>query len=129
MNQLANRISSKFKWVFEWKQNYSHNIQFWNRKCKTCGNIKQSFVCGSDNRTYSSACRLDYHNCVHNSITKVLCKGFCPCRGESQTACECFEIVKGKCVNVICLFNFVFVFYRCSSWSNWMPTTRFNNHW
>lgn len=52
------------------------------RKCKPCPSSKQSFVCGSDNRTYSSACRLDYHNCVHNSPVKVSCKGFCPCKGN-----------------------------------------------
>lgn len=54
------------------------------KKCRTCPNTKQSFVCGADNRTYSSACRLDYHNCVHNSMIKVSCKGFCPCKGECQ---------------------------------------------
>lgn len=53
-----------------------------NRKCKTCSSKKQSFICGSDNRTYSSLCRLDYHNCVHNTATKSACKGFCPCKGS-----------------------------------------------
>lgn len=52
------------------------------RKCKTCSSKKQSFICGSDNRTYSSLCRMDYHNCVHNTAVKSACKGFCPCKGN-----------------------------------------------
>ncbi|XP_012552749.1 proteoglycan Cow [Bombyx mori] len=39
------------------------------------------FLCGSDNRTYSSLCRLDLHNCVHRNKKPVTlaCRGFCPC--------------------------------------------------
>ncbi|XP_049820200.1 proteoglycan Cow isoform X2 [Aethina tumida] len=48
--------------------------------CKPCPVVKPTFLCGSDNRTYSSLCRLDYHNCIHRTSIKVGCKGFCPCK-------------------------------------------------
>lgn len=47
--------------------------------------MKPTFLCGSDNRTYSSLCRLDYHNCLHTTNIKVNCKGFCPCKGMNET--------------------------------------------
>ncbi|XP_055524695.1 proteoglycan Cow isoform X2 [Wyeomyia smithii] len=53
--------------------------------CKPCPVVKPTFLCGSDNRTYSSLCRLDYHNCIHGSVIKVSCKGFCPCKDSSVT--------------------------------------------
>ncbi|XP_044259571.1 proteoglycan Cow isoform X2 [Tribolium madens] len=48
--------------------------------CKPCPVVKPTFLCGSDNRTYSSLCRLDYHNCIHHTSIRVTCKGFCPCK-------------------------------------------------
>ncbi|CAH1155115.1 unnamed protein product [Phaedon cochleariae] len=51
--------------------------------CKPCPVVKPIFLCGSDNRTYSSLCRLDYHNCIHRSGIRVGCKGFCPCQGNA----------------------------------------------
>ncbi|KAK9881884.1 hypothetical protein WA026_018078, partial [Henosepilachna vigintioctopunctata] len=48
--------------------------------CKPCPVVKPTFLCGSDNRTYSSLCRLDYHNCIHHTTIKLGCKGFCPCK-------------------------------------------------
>ncbi|XP_044756507.1 proteoglycan Cow [Coccinella septempunctata] len=48
--------------------------------CKPCPVVKPTFLCGSDNRTYSSLCRLDYHNCIHHTNIKLDCKGFCPCK-------------------------------------------------
>ncbi|KAJ8961608.1 hypothetical protein NQ314_005925, partial [Rhamnusium bicolor] len=48
--------------------------------CKSCPVVTPIFLCGSDNRTYSSLCRLDYHNCIHHTTIKVGCKGFCPCK-------------------------------------------------
>lgn len=48
--------------------------------CKTCPVVKPTFLCGTDNRTYSSLCRLDYHNCIHHTNIRVTCKGFCPCK-------------------------------------------------
>ncbi|CAG9769251.1 unnamed protein product [Ceutorhynchus assimilis] len=48
--------------------------------CRPCPVVKPIFLCGSDNRTYSSLCRLDYHNCIHNTPIKLACKGFCPCK-------------------------------------------------
>lgn len=50
--------------------------------CKPCPVDKPMFLCGSDNKTYSSLCRLDYHNCLHETKIKVSCEGFCPCNGE-----------------------------------------------
>nr|XP_023016994.1 proteoglycan Cow [Leptinotarsa decemlineata] len=52
--------------------------------CKPCPVVKPIFLCGSDNRTYSSLCRLDYHNCIHRTSIRVGCKGFCPCVGEQR---------------------------------------------
>jgi len=49
-------------------------------ECYPCPIVKPTFLCGTDNRTYSSLCRLDYHNCLHHTNIKVLCKGFCPCK-------------------------------------------------
>ncbi|XP_021960456.1 proteoglycan Cow [Folsomia candida] len=50
------------------------------KSCTPCPVVKPTFLCGSDNRTYSSLCRLDYHNCIQNSQVSVGCKGFCPCK-------------------------------------------------
>lgn len=50
--------------------------------CKPCPVDKPMFLCGSDNKTYSSLCRLDYHNCLHETKIKVSCEGFCPCSGK-----------------------------------------------
>lgn len=47
--------------------------------CAPCQVAKPTFVCGSDNKTYSSPCRIQYHNCVHRSNVKMACNGFCPC--------------------------------------------------
>lgn len=52
--------------------------------CKPCPVVKPIFLCGSDNRTYSSLCRLDYHNCIHRTGIKVSCKGFCPCKADME---------------------------------------------
>lgn len=46
--------------------------------------MKPTFLCGSDNRTYSSPCRLEYHNCIHHTSVRIACKGFCPCKGEDR---------------------------------------------
>lgn len=52
--------------------------------CTPCPFVKHGFVCGTDNRTYSSVCRLGYHNCVQGTRTKMSCSGFCPCEGVSN---------------------------------------------
>lgn len=57
-------------------------LLFNDRSCKPCPVVSPSFLCGSDNHTYSSYCRLDYHNCIHEANVKIACKGFCPCRGN-----------------------------------------------
>lgn len=51
-------------------------------RCVGCGGAaRAAFLCGSDNRTYSSLCRLDLHNCVHRALppVRLACRGFCPC--------------------------------------------------
>uniref|UniRef100_A0A182HJQ5 Uncharacterized protein n=1 Tax=Anopheles arabiensis TaxID=7173 RepID=A0A182HJQ5_ANOAR len=48
--------------------------------CKPCPVVKPTYLCGSDNWTYSSLCRLEYHNCIHTTEVKVNCMGFCPCK-------------------------------------------------
>ena len=48
--------------------------------CQECPVGKPMFLCGSDNRTYSSPCRLEYHNCIHHTSIRIACKGFCPCK-------------------------------------------------
>lgn len=52
--------------------------------CRPCPVVKPIFLCGSDNRTYSSLCRLDFHNCIHHTVIKVGCKGFCPCKDNEN---------------------------------------------
>uniref|UniRef100_A0A6M2E0B4 Putative proteoglycan cow n=1 Tax=Xenopsylla cheopis TaxID=163159 RepID=A0A6M2E0B4_XENCH len=52
--------------------------------CKPCPVVTPTFLCGADNRTYSSLCRLDYHNCIHQTAIKVACKGFCPCKDTTD---------------------------------------------
>ncbi|XP_043273694.1 proteoglycan Cow isoform X2 [Venturia canescens] len=49
-------------------------------KCVECPVVKPTFLCGNDNRTYSSPCRLEYHNCIHHTSVHIACKGFCPCK-------------------------------------------------
>ena len=55
---------------------------FCQSNCKPCPVAKPTFLCGNDNRTYSSLCRLDYHNCIHSTTIRIACKGFCPCKGK-----------------------------------------------
>lgn len=55
-------------------------------KCQECPVVKPTFLCGSDNRTYSSPCRLEYHNCIHHTSVHIACKGFCPCKGTDLRA-------------------------------------------
>lgn len=59
---------------------YDSNADQQEDNCKPCPVVKPVFLCGSDNKTYSSLCRLDYHNCLHATQIKVSCKGFCPCQ-------------------------------------------------
>ncbi|CAG2114345.1 unnamed protein product [Medioppia subpectinata] len=47
--------------------------------CTPCPVVRPEFICGSDNATYSSICRLDFHNCVHKTDVRLECTGFCPC--------------------------------------------------
>lgn len=51
-------------------------------RCTLCPVAKPRYVCGSDNNTYSSVCRLNYHNCVQNMNVHVMCMNFCPCTGK-----------------------------------------------
>jgi len=63
----------------EQKSTYSKTDENKLKLCTPCPVIKPQFVCGSDNSTYSSICRLDFHNCVHKTQVRFDCKGFCPC--------------------------------------------------
>lgn len=49
-------------------------------RCPPCYVLKPDYVCGTDNQTYSSECRLQYHNCRQKTSVQVSCKGFCPCK-------------------------------------------------
>ena len=64
------------------KQNYNNSRIV---QCPACpiNSQRSAFetVCGSDNRTYSSPCRLEFHNCIHNTKTQLSCRGSCPCTG------------------------------------------------
>ncbi|XP_014207807.1 proteoglycan Cow-like [Copidosoma floridanum] len=55
-------------------------------KCQGCDVQKPAFLCGSDNRTYSSYCRLEYHNCIHHVTVRLKCIGFCPCKNNDLHA-------------------------------------------
>ncbi|XP_049694650.2 proteoglycan Cow isoform X1 [Helicoverpa armigera] len=57
------------------------------KRCVGCpGRARAQFLCGSDNRTYSSLCRLDLHNCVRRPArpVRLACRGFCPCRRRAR---------------------------------------------
>ncbi|XP_011502703.1 PREDICTED: testican-3 [Ceratosolen solmsi marchali] len=53
-------------------------------KCQQCPVSNPVFFCGSDNRTYSSICRLEYHNCIHRSNVRINCMNFCPCKDSKH---------------------------------------------
>ncbi|KAG0423348.1 hypothetical protein HPB47_000864 [Ixodes persulcatus] len=53
-------------------------------KCPPCSVFKADYICGTDNQTYSSECRLQYHNCRQRTSVQISCKGFCPCKGCSN---------------------------------------------
>ncbi|XP_061710702.1 proteoglycan Cow [Cydia pomonella] len=62
-----------------------------DQRCVGCGSVPRAqFLCGSDNRTYSSLCRLDLHNCVRRPAPPVAlaCRGFCPCRRRAQDSSD-----------------------------------------
>jgi len=54
------------------------------KHCVVCPVVRPTFVCGTDNITYSSPCKLDYTNCMDDSDITVACKGFCPCPSKWQ---------------------------------------------
>lgn len=54
--------------------------------CIPCPVLKPEFVCGSDNHTYSSVCRMEFRNCMHKVSVTVSCKGFCPCKAVKNEA-------------------------------------------
>ncbi|XP_066603602.1 proteoglycan Cow isoform X2 [Prorops nasuta] len=51
-------------------------------ECQPCPVVKPTFLCGNDNRTYSSPCRLEYHNCIHHTSVRIACRDFCPCKDQ-----------------------------------------------
>lgn len=54
--------------------------------CNPCPVVRPEFICGSDNATYSSICRLDFHNCVHKTDVRLQCTGFCPCNKPKKNS-------------------------------------------
>lgn len=48
-------------------------------KCPSCPFSHGQMICGTDNVTYSSMCRIEFHNCIHESRVRFACFGFCPC--------------------------------------------------
>lgn len=76
------RNNKRSKRVIEFNVEFCSDELFKFSNCKPCPVSKPLFLCGSDNKTYSSFCRLDYHNCLHDTQIKVSCKGFCPCQGN-----------------------------------------------
>ena len=48
-------------------------------QCPSCPFGKGQIVCGTDNSTYSSMCRMEFHNCIHRTAVGFACFGFCPC--------------------------------------------------
>lgn len=48
--------------------------------CEPCPVVHPTFVCGSDNVSYSSECRLNYKNCEEGTNIKIACQGRCPCK-------------------------------------------------
>lgn len=77
-----------------------------SRRCNPCPVVKPTFLCGTDNRTYSSLCRLDYHNCIHHTVIRVGCKGFCPCKGKNCTIQSMITSEKLKAVYFTSKLNF-----------------------
>jgi len=63
----------------EEKSTYSKSDDNALKQCTPCPVVRPEFICGADNATYSSKCRLDFHNCVHRSDIRMECSGFCPC--------------------------------------------------
>jgi len=61
---------------------------FADKQCPSCPVVRPTFLCGSDNRTYSSLCRLHYHNCIHDAVVRIACKGFCPCTDPNSRAAK-----------------------------------------
>jgi len=58
------------------------------KRCNPCPVIKPTYVCGTDNNTYSSLCKIDYYNCMHDSSVRMACKGFCPCPTTAEVKKE-----------------------------------------
>ncbi|KAF0296720.1 Proteoglycan Cow [Amphibalanus amphitrite] len=58
------------------------------KECHECPYTHPSvsaYICGTDNRTYSSLCRLEQHNCIHDTLVTANCKGFCPCKETTSS--------------------------------------------
>uniref|UniRef100_A0A3P8XMM4 SPARC (osteonectin), cwcv and kazal like domains proteoglycan 3 n=1 Tax=Esox lucius TaxID=8010 RepID=A0A3P8XMM4_ESOLU len=48
--------------------------------CERCPVVHPSPVCGTDQRTYPTKCKLDYQACVSGKQISVKCSGQCPCQ-------------------------------------------------
>lgn len=76
-------------WELNNKSLLNFQIILLSARCKPCSSVKASFLCGTDNHTYSSICRLNYYNCVQSLDVRKVCNGFCPCKGGF-----CFKFLK-----------------------------------
>ncbi|XP_074595296.1 proteoglycan Cow-like [Brevipalpus obovatus] len=104
----ANKKLSKFDGIkkkspsIDWTKNSRSKYYFIDESkklkqklsdCRPCpGRQRPTFYCGSDNATYSSLCRLEFHNCLHDSDVRITCKGFCPCGGDVSPLQKAKEI-------------------------------------
>ncbi|OQV13728.1 hypothetical protein BV898_12043 [Hypsibius exemplaris] len=61
------------------------SVPSFQNDCQPCPVVHPVFVCGSDNVTYSSECRLQFKNCEDNTSVKVACQGRCPCPVPKET--------------------------------------------
>ncbi|RWS30333.1 hypothetical protein B4U80_12669 [Leptotrombidium deliense] len=76
--EKKSRYRSEF---FDFDPNINRKVM----KCKQCPAVRPNFYCGTDNETYSSLCRLEFHNCIHKTNVQVACNGFCPCKANKNS--------------------------------------------
>ncbi|GAV00849.1 hypothetical protein RvY_11641 [Ramazzottius varieornatus] len=62
------------------KNSGSKKNSSYGSNCEPCPVVHPTFVCGTDNVSYSSECRLNYKNCEEGTNIKVACQGRCPCK-------------------------------------------------
>ncbi|KAH9419811.1 Calcium ion binding [Dermatophagoides pteronyssinus] len=90
--QQRTNILNKFEHQHHQQQQQGNNNSSQNKsnnniiQCPSCPFSHGSqVICGTDNSTYSSMCRIEYHNCIHGFDVRFACFGFCPCSKLIQT--------------------------------------------